>query len=121
MFILAAQRQPAETALHEVYKNGRRPAVTFYVPFHLSPIEAPNSVARAVLFGDAPVKPLCKTVADVITIAKRDLRRRGVGRHRRLPHIRHAANADTCAEQNLLPMGLGEGCVLKRDLPMDAA
>ena len=30
-------------------------------------------------------------------------------------------NADTCAEQNLLPMGLSEGCVLKRDLAMDAA
>jgi predicted homoserine dehydrogenase-like protein len=30
-------------------------------------------------------------------------------------------NADTCAEQNLLPMGLSEGCVLKRDLPIDAA
>jgi predicted homoserine dehydrogenase-like protein len=79
-------------------------------------------VARAVLFRDAPVVPLAGPVADVITIAKRDLRTGetldGIGGYLSYGTI---DNADTCAEQNLLPMGLSEGCVLKRDLPMDAA
>jgi predicted homoserine dehydrogenase-like protein len=106
----------------KVYKMGEGPLYTFYTPFHLSPIEAPNSVARAVLFGDAPLKPLAGPVADVITIAKRDVKAGetldGIGGYLSYGTI---DNADTCAEQNLLPMGLSEGCVLKRDLPIDAA
>src|SRR5687767_1148691 len=122
VFILAHSDNPLKQRYMKVYKMGDGPIYTFYTPFHLSPIEAPNSVARAVLFGDAPVKPLGKPVADVITIAKRDLRAGevldGIGGFLSYGTL---DNADVCAEQNLLPMGLSEGCVLKRDLPMDAA
>ena len=122
VFILGYSENPLKHRYMKVYKMGDGPLYTFYTPFHLSPIEAPNSVARAVLFGDAPVKPLGKPVADVITIAKRDLRAGetldGIGGYLTYGTL---DNADTCAEQNLLPMGLSEGCVLKRDLPMDAA
>ncbi len=122
VFILAHSDNPLKHRYMKVYKMGDGPIYTFYVPFHLSPIEAPNSVARAVLFGDAPVKPLGKPVAEVITMAKRDLksgeRLDGIGGFLTYGTLE---NADTAAEQNLLPMGLSEGCVLKRDLPMDAA
>jgi predicted homoserine dehydrogenase-like protein len=122
VFILGYSENPLKQRYMKVYKMGEGPIYTFYTPFHLSPIEAPNSVARAVLFGDAPVKPLGKPVAEVITIAKRDLRAGetldGIGGFLSYGTL---DNADTCAEQNLLPMGLSEGCVLKRDLPMDAA
>jgi predicted homoserine dehydrogenase-like protein len=122
VFILGYSENPLKQRYMKVYKMGDGPLYTFYVPSHLSPIEAPNSVARAVLFGDAPVKALGKPVADVITIAKRDLRAGevldGIGGFLSYGTL---DNADTAAEQNLLPMGLSEGCVLKRDLPMDAA
>src|SRR4029079_3499948 len=91
----------------KVYKMGDGPLYTFYTPFHLSPLEAPNSVARAMLFGDAPVTPLAGPVCDVITIAKRELkageRLDGIGGFLTYGTI---DNTDTCAIQNLLPMGL---------------
>ncbi len=122
VFILAYSDNPLKQRYMKVYKMGDGPLYTFYTPSHLSPIEAPNSVARAVLFKDAPLVPIAGPVADVITIAKRDLKAGetldGIGGYLSFGTI---DNADTTAEQNLLPMGLSEGCVLKRDLPVDAA
>jgi predicted homoserine dehydrogenase-like protein len=52
--------------------NGRYS--TFFRPYHLWFIEAPISLARAVLYGQTTLVPLDRPVADVLTIAKRDLR-----------------------------------------------
>lgn len=52
--------------------NGRY--ATFFRPYHLWFIEAPISIARAVLYRQATLVPLNRPVADVLTIAKRDLR-----------------------------------------------
>ncbi|MCO5187028.1 MAG: hypothetical protein M9928_23810 [Anaerolineae bacterium] len=51
--------------------NGRYS--TFFRPYHLWFIEAPISIAEAVLFRKKTLVPLDKPVADVLTIAKRDL------------------------------------------------
>jgi predicted homoserine dehydrogenase-like protein len=122
VFILAHSENPLKQRYMKVYKMGDGPLYTFYTPSHLSPLEAPNSVARAVLFNDAPLKPMGGPVADVVTIAKRELRAGevldGIGGFLSYGTL---DNASTAAEQNLLPMGLSEGCVLKRDLPVDAA
>jgi predicted homoserine dehydrogenase-like protein len=106
----------------KVYKMGEGPLYTFYRPYHLSPLEAPNSVARAVLFGDNPVRPLAGPVCDVVTLAKRNLAAGevldGIG-----GYLSYGAidNTSTAMDGNLLPIGLSEGCTLRRDLPMDAA
>lgn len=106
----------------KVYKMGDGPLYTFYTPYHLSPLEAPNSIARAVIFGDSPVRPLAGPVCDVVTVAKRALRSGetldGIG-----GYLTYGAidNTSTAVRDNLLPIGLSEGCILKRDLPMDAA
>lgn len=122
VFILAYSDHPLRQRYMKVYKMGDGPLYTFYTPFHLSPLEAPNSVARAVLFNDGPVVPLGGPVCDVITIAKRELKAGevldGIGGFLSYGTIE---NTDVAMRQNLLPMGLSEGCVLKRDLPMDAA
>lgn len=52
--------------------NGRYS--TFFRPYHLWFIEAPISIARAVLHRHETLVPLDRPVADVLTIAKRDLR-----------------------------------------------
>ncbi len=52
--------------------NGRYS--TFFRPYHLWFIEAPISIARAVLYRQTTLVPLDQPVADVLTIAKRDLR-----------------------------------------------
>ena len=52
--------------------NGRYS--TFFRPYHLWFIEAPISIAKAVLHRQTTLVPLDKPVADVVTIAKRDLK-----------------------------------------------
>lgn len=123
VFVLAhCEDQPMKKRWMKCYKMGDGPFYTFYTPFHLSPIEAPNSVARAVLFRDDPVKPIGGPVCDVVTLAKRDLKAGetldGIGGYLTYGGI---DNTDVAMRDNLLPMGLSEGCILKRDLPMDAA
>jgi predicted homoserine dehydrogenase-like protein len=54
-------------------KVGSGRYATFFRPYHLWFIEAPISVARAALYGEPWLVPLDRPVADVITIAKKDL------------------------------------------------
>jgi predicted homoserine dehydrogenase-like protein len=101
---------------------GEGPFYVFYVPYHLPHLEAPLTVARAVLFEDAAVTPLNGPVCDVITMAKRDLKAGeildGIGGFTCYGTI---DNYDVSQKGNLLPMGLSEGCRMKRDVPRDYA
>lgn len=123
VFVLAhCEHQPLKKRWMKVYKMGDGPLYTFYTPHHLSPLEAPNSIARAVIFRDNPVRPLAGPVCDVVTIAKRALTAGetldGIGGYASYGAIE---NTSVAMGENLLPIGLSEGCVLKRDLPTDAA
>ena len=101
---------------------GDGPVYTFYRPYHLSPLEAPSSVARAVLMKDATLAPIGRPVCDVITLAKRDLKKGevldGIGGFTCYGVIE---NYDVSLKENLLPMELTDGCVLKRDIKQDEA
>lgn len=55
-------------------KVGQGKYFTFFRPYHLWFIEAPISIARAFLKRETTLVPLDEPVAEVITIAKRDLR-----------------------------------------------
>jgi predicted homoserine dehydrogenase-like protein len=55
-------------------KVGKGKYSTFFRPYHLWFIEAPISIAKAVLKRETTLVPLDEPVADVLTIAKRDLR-----------------------------------------------
>jgi predicted homoserine dehydrogenase-like protein len=92
----------------------------FYIPYHLPHLEVPLTAARAVLFHDAAAAPLGAPVVDVITLAKRDLKAGetldGIGG---FTCYGVAENTDLCLAGNLLPMGLSEGCRLKRDMQRD--
>ena len=54
-------------------KVGKGKYFTFFRPYHLWFLEAPISIARAFLARETTLVPLDKPVADVMTIAKRDL------------------------------------------------
>lgn len=122
VFVLATCDQPIRKRYMNVYKMGEGPLYTFYTPYHLSPIEAPASVARAVLFKDAVLAPLGAPVCDVVTLAKRDIKKGerfdGIG-----GFLTYGAidNADVCLKNNLLPIGLADGCIATEDIPMDTA
>jgi predicted homoserine dehydrogenase-like protein len=55
-------------------KVGEGPYFTFFRPYHLWFLEAPLSFARAHLYRQKTLVPLDEPVAEVMTIAKRDLK-----------------------------------------------
>ncbi len=55
-------------------KVGKGRYFTFFRPYHLWFLEAPISIARAVLKRETWLVPLDEPVADVMTVAKRDLK-----------------------------------------------
>jgi predicted homoserine dehydrogenase-like protein len=104
------------------FKMGDGPFYVFYVPYHLPHLEAPLTAARAALFNDAAVAPIGKPVCDVITLAKQDLKKGttldGIGGFTCYGVIE---NMQISRAQALLPMGLSEGCILKKDIPKDGS
>ena len=101
-------------------KMGDGPNWALYRPYHLTSLETPLSVARAVLDGEATIAPSCGLVAEVITVAKRRLRAGetidGIGGFTVYGLVEHASIAH---EEQLLPLGLAQGATLRRDLPPD--
>jgi predicted homoserine dehydrogenase-like protein len=120
VFVLGYNDHPARQSYMKYFKMGDGPLYVFYVPYHLPHLEVPLTVARAVLFKDAAVAPIGGQVVDVITVAKRDIKSGeildGIGG---FTCYGVAENSETCQSENLLPMGLAEGCRLKRDIPKD--
>jgi predicted homoserine dehydrogenase-like protein len=96
---------------------GDGPNWTLYRPYHLTSLETPLSVARAVLEHEATIAPTHGMVAEVITVAKRDLRAGeridGIGGYT----VYGLTELATVArEERLLPLGLAEGATLLRDI-----
>lgn len=104
------------------FKMGDGPLYVFYRPFHITHLEAPLSVARAVLFRDATVAPIGGPACEVIAVAKRDLAPGdvldGVGGFTCYGMIEGTAAART---DDLLPMGLIDGCTVRRPVAQDEA
>lgn len=98
-------------------KMGDGPNWTLYRPYHLTSLETPLSVARAVLEHQATIAPTHGLVAEVITVAKRALRAGeridGIGGY---TVYGLAERADVAQAEGLLPLGLAQGAVLRRDV-----
>ena len=122
VFVLGIQDHPEQKHYLNLYKVGEGPLYCFYNPYHLCHFEVPNTVARAVLFGDAAIAPLEGPRVDVIAVAKKDLRQGevldGLGFYMTYGV---AENSAVVAKQKLLPIGLAEGCCLRRRISKDDA
>lgn len=120
VFVFATHDDPKQRHYLNLYKLGEGPLYSFYTPYHLCHFEVPMSVARAVLFQDEVLSPLGGPLVDVVTTAKIDLRSGetldGIGYYMTYGQCE---NSQSVYEQNLLPIGLAEGCRLKRDIPKD--
>jgi predicted homoserine dehydrogenase-like protein len=120
VFVLGYNDHPKRKPYMRYFKMGDGPLYPFYIPYHLPHLEVPLTAARAALFGDAAAAPLAGPVCDVVTAAKRDLKAGeqldGIGG---FAYYGVIDNADTCRAENLLPVGLAEGCRLKRDVAKD--
>jgi predicted homoserine dehydrogenase-like protein len=122
VYVIGLMEDPKQQHYLRYYKKGDGPLYSFYTPYHLCHLEVPLSVARVVLFRDVVLAPVAGPVVDVITLAKTDLKAGetldGIGYYMTYGQCE---NADIVQAQRLLPMGLAEGCRLKRDIPKDHA
>lgn len=121
VFVLAYEGDAAKQAYMRYFKMGDGPLYAFYVPYHLPHLEAPLTAARAALFGDAAVAPLGAPVCEVVATAKRDLKPGealdGMGGFMCYGLLE---NAGAARAENLLPIGLSDGCRLVRPVEKDA-
>ncbi|MFT6301827.1 MAG: putative homoserine dehydrogenase-like protein [Granulosicoccus sp.] len=120
VFILGTHDDPVQQHFLELYKLGTGPLYSFYTPYHLCHFEVHNTIARAVLLSDATIAPTFGPCVDVVATAKRYLRSGeyidGIGHYMTYGQCE---NADTVFHEQLLPIGLAEGCKLKRDIQQD--
>lgn len=120
VFVLGTHDHPRQRHYLNLYKLGEGPLYCFYTPYHLCHFEVPLTVARAVLFHDAAIAPIGGVRVDVVAAAKIDLKAGEV-----LDGLGHymtyglCENHETARSERLLPIGLAEGCRLRRDIPKD--
>jgi predicted homoserine dehydrogenase-like protein len=89
----------------------------FYRPFHLCGIETPTSVAEAALLGRATAAARPTPVADVIAVAKRDLRAGDVLDGSGGKNVRAIVERTEVARaERLLPEGLAYRVPVRRDV-----
>lgn len=121
VFVLGTHDDPKQRHYLNLYKLGEGPLYSFYVPYHLCHFEVPNSVARAVLFHDATLRPLGAPRVDVVAVAKVPLEVGcvvdGLGGYKTYGVCE---NHGVVRRERLLPMGLAEGCIVQRPLAKDA-
>ncbi len=120
VYVLAAQHDPKQLHYLHYYKMGEGPLYSFYTPYHLCHFEVPTTCARAVLFGDAAIKPLGAPMVEVVATAKIDLKAGqtldGLGGYHTYGQ---AERADITSREGLLPMGVAVGSILRCDVAKD--
>ncbi len=100
-------------------KLGDGPNYALYRPYHLTSLETPVSIARAVIRNETTIATETVPVAETITIAKRDLRAGecidSLGGFTVYGMI---DSAKVAAEERLLPLGLAPGSRIVKDIKM---
>ena len=122
VFVLGTHDDPKQRHYLNLYKLGEGPLYSFYAPYHLCHFEVPSSVARAVLFNDPVIQPIDGPRVDVITTSKIPLKAGDVidefGGYK---SYGVAEAYGVSRKERLLPIGLAEGCIVKRDIAADTA
>jgi predicted homoserine dehydrogenase-like protein len=115
---VVARGEPAVQPYMAYLKMGPGPEYLFFRPHHLCHLETPRSVAETVLDRAPTIAPLGAPVAEVITVAKRDLRPGerldGMGGRTAYGQIDVAQRTG-----GLVPIGLCEGATVTRPLRRD--
>jgi predicted homoserine dehydrogenase-like protein len=119
VFVLAAHQDPKQQHMLKLYKLGDGPLYSFYTPYHLCHFEVPSSVARVVLLRDVVLAPQ-RPMVDVFALAKVDLQA-GMVLDAFGGYLTYGQceNYEISRAEGLLPLGLAEGCRLKRALAID--
>lgn len=119
VFVIVTSKLPQVHHEMEYLSMGSGPNYVLYRPYHLTSLETPLTVARAVIYNEPTIVPMeGKPIAETITVAKKDLqigdKLDGIGGYTVYGSIETYENAK---EKNLLPIGLiNSNTVLKRDV-----
>lgn len=120
VYVFGTHDDPKQQHYLNLYKLGEGPLYSFYTPYHLCHFEVPLSVARVVLFRDAVMAPLGAPKVDVVATAKIALKAGEtldeIGGYMTYGQCE---TAQITQAENLLPVGLADGCRLKRDVAKD--
>ncbi len=119
-FVIVHEGSPLKKAQLGYYKLGDGPFYVFYTPYHLPHVQIASTIGRAVIHRDPTVTPIGGPVCEVVAVAKRDLkvgeRLDGIGGFCTYGLIDNATAARAAAA---LPIGLSEGCALRRNVSKD--
>lgn len=118
VFVIITSKLPEVRAEMEYVSMGKGPNYILYRPYHLCSLETPLSAAKAVLDHQATIAPMGKLVAEVITVAKTDLKAGqkldGIGGYTVYGIIE---KYEVAKEMKALPVGLvNKDTVLKQDV-----
>lgn len=120
VFVFGTTGDPHIQKHLKLYKLGDGPLYSFYTPYHLCFLEVPNSIVRVVDFKDPVMAPLGGPSVEVISKTKRSLKRGesidGIGG---FTIYGEAEKSHIARSEDLLPVGIAEGCRVLRDLPVD--
>ena len=107
---------------YHLHSGGSGQNYLLYRPYHLVAVEAPISIVKAVLYGKATGSPLATPVTEVITVAKRDLKRGelldGSGGYTVNGLIERV---EIARPSGFLPLGLAYDVKLKQDVSQGTA
>ena len=118
VFVLGTIENDRQRHYLNLYKLGIGPYYLFYTPYHLCHFEVPNSVGRAVLFGDPVLTPAGGPTVGVIAVAKTDLAPGAlIEEFGGFEAYGVAENMDVMRAENLLPIGIALGCTVVRPVP----
>jgi predicted homoserine dehydrogenase-like protein len=119
VWVIGKSDHPYVTEEMNYLKMGPGPYYAFYRPYHLASIEAPLSVARAILDRESTLEPIALK-AEVVAKAKRDLKAGdtidGIGGATVYGFTDSAANASA---GRMLPLGLAARAKIVRDVAVD--
>lgn len=107
VFVIYHTEEPDSVATLRYIEQGDGPNYALYRPYHLTSIETPLSIAKACIDHEPTIVPRCGRMAEVVTVAKKDLQPNeifdGIGGYTMRGTIMAVSESDA---MRALPMGL---------------
>jgi predicted homoserine dehydrogenase-like protein len=120
VYCLAEHADPKQQHYLELYKLGKGPLYSFFIPYHLVHFEVPFAIARVALFRDSVAKPLAGPAVEVCAVAKRDLEAgETLDTYGMYGTYGEACSTVEMSDHRYVPEGLVAGCVMRRSVGQD--
>ena len=122
VFIIVTSDKEDVRDLMKFLGFGDGPNYLTYRPYHLTSLEAPITIYKAVVENEATIAPIQGQVADTVTIAKRDIKKGetldGIGSEKVYGKITSHTRS---MKEDLLPIGMiTEKTIATVDIPKDS-